>query len=371
MILEVRIERVGVFGEGVGHDGKGNAYFVPGTIPGDLAVIESDLGSKRYREARLVTIKEPSAERKSSVCPYFGQCGGCDWLEWDYSQQLKAKENMVRHALSRAGLEAKVFSPIYGALKTLGYRNRIQVRRSGDQIGFYQRRSHTIVDVKSCAVTDPRLNSAIAQLRTESPPAVETKTELALGDDGEVLRWENQPHASAGFVQINPEQNLVLQTTVAQKIKSLGASSVLELFAGNGNLTFSFAPFVSNVLALEGNALAVKAAGERVERNHVENVSFVLAHLGPYFWKRMGEVTEGTFDTLVLDPPRCGAGFSLAALTKSFRSVLYVSCSPVSFCKDVAPLVKEGFVLEEIQPIDMFPHTRHIELVATLKRPLV
>ena len=138
MTSEVRIERIGQRGQGVGADLTGNIYFVSGTLPGDVAIVEFKADAKRYRDARLVELKVPSSARLVPQCKYFGECGGCDWLNWTYEEQLKAKQAMLIHVLERAGVGVENLLPIQGAAKQLGYRNRIQLRREGSKTGFYQ-----------------------------------------------------------------------------------------------------------------------------------------------------------------------------------------------------------------------------------------
>lgn len=106
--LEIEITRVTPFGNGVGYDEKGGVYFVPYAIPGDIVRIKVlNDEEKRYCEAELIDIIKPSCNRIEVVCPYFGNCGGCDWLCWDYASELKAKEELIKYALLRSEIVFK------------------------------------------------------------------------------------------------------------------------------------------------------------------------------------------------------------------------------------------------------------------------
>src|SRR5262249_31998698 len=145
-------------------------YFVPGAVPGDQVEIRFEEETKKYRDAELVQVLTPSPDRVPPQCQYFGECGGCDFLHWEYSKQLTAKEGILKHALERAGWTPRTFKPMLPSPKVHGYRNRIQVRSEGGKVGFYRKRSHDIVDVEHCTVADPRINEALRSLRSQDVP---------------------------------------------------------------------------------------------------------------------------------------------------------------------------------------------------------
>ena len=367
---EIRIEQVGQRGEGVGRNAEGDVFFVYGALPGDLVRVAAPPG-KRYREARLVTVLEPSPDRVEPPCPYFDRCGGCDWLHWRYDAQLRGKENSVRRMLERAQLPVEALRPIVPATTTLGYRSRIQVRREGVATGFYERRTNAIVDVERCAVALPELNEALAALRREPVSPGRTKIEFYRRDDGSVGRAVNRPHAAMGFTQIHREQNVLLRQTVAAQVQAARARKVLELFCGDGNLTFAYLGAVERVVAVDVSEPALEAA--RSERARVEpeppyRTTFLTSAIGPRTLGKTPPDFRRAYDTLVLDPPRVGIGTTLRAfLQPSLRSIIYVACSPTAFSVDVQQL-RRDFRLVEIVPIDMFPQTHHVELVARFER---
>jgi 23S rRNA (uracil1939-C5)-methyltransferase len=368
MNVELAITYVGLMGQGVAHDTEGNIYFVPGALPGDRILARSE-GTKKYRDAELVEILTPSPDRITPDCAFFKDCGGCDWLDWKYPAQLKAKETVLRHVLERGQWQPQTFLPTIAADQPFGYRNRIQLRSDGKRLGFYKRKSHDIVDIESCSVAHPKLNEALGALRTELAGNYgDQKVELAVQPDGSLLRLDNQPHAAAGFAQVHDAQNERLRQEVTALVKRAGGESVLELFAGNGNFTLAYAEAVKEIFAIDLSAAALAQARAGFGGKKEPRIAFIEARVDARLVRRLPSDFRTRYDTLLLDPPRAGAEGCLAPLVHDgLKTIIYVSCSPVAFTKDVQCL-KESFQFDQVQIVDMFPHTRHIEFIAYFSR---
>ncbi len=366
---EIEIKRVGLEGQGVGYDAEGNIYFVQKTLPGDQVKVGFET-LKKYRDATLLEVLSTSAQTVESACKYFHQCGGCDWLNWKYEEQLKAKEEILRHVFERGTLMPEKFLPMLGAKNTLGYRNRIQLKARGKEIGFFKKQSHDIIDLEKCVVAHPALNAHLAKMRETRTFETPTRVELFMNEKGEVIESINAAYGAAGFSQVNDEQNTNLQNLVKAHISDAKSRQVLELYAGDGNLTFPYLPLVNQVLAFDSSEVAIQTA--RVKRDALgeegKKVSFFKDTVDAKLKSKLPEDFTKSYDTLVLDPPRSGVGDFLEKFVHpNLKTIIYVSCSPVAFSQDVQSL-KKDFKLVEIQPIDMFPHTRHIEFVAKFVR---
>ncbi len=361
---EIQIDKVGREGQGVGFDPEGNIYFVPGTVPGDrVRVVYSDR-SPRYRDAEAVEWLLRSPDREPSRCRFSEKCGGCDWIHWKYSAQLQAKEQMLQHLLDKLGMSPFEFAPTLAASKLEGYRNRIQLRQKGSQLGFFRRRSHEIVDIDRCAVAHPALNEELGRLRSEHSSELK-KIELVLHESGAVQRFINEPHGAGGFVQVNPEQNQRLRDVVGEALRRVNAEKVLELYCGNGNLTSVYATDVKQVVAVDNHRGAVDLA---CALRLGTQISFVCRPVGPGLLPHLPADFAKGFDTVLLDPPRSGSmGMLKHFLKPHVQTVVYVSCSLSGFSFDASDL-KRQFQIARVQLIDMFPHTRHLEFVVTLRR---
>lgn len=361
----IEIKRVGLKGQGVGSDGDGNIYFVERTLPGDEVRVAYDEGARRYRDGVVTEIVRPSSHRVSSVCPYFLECGGCDWLTWDYESQLLAKDAVVTHALQKVSVVADKRLPIKAAKVNLGYRTRVQLRYESGKMGFYRRRSHELVDIKTCAVAHPKINEAIAGLRKEIPPG-RGKVEVGIRKNGEVHCDWNKEHAYGGFTQVNEEQNEFLRDRLAQILKN--SQRVLELFCGDGNLTSDYYEACEEVIAVEESSFAIAMANAR----GLKNVSFFQDRVDRRLLKRLPAEFLKKCDTVLLDPPRQGLFTEIDNLMPpSVQKIVYVSCNPAELAKTAGHLKALKFGLSSLECIDMFPQTRHVESVAVFRKSLV
>ena len=189
-----------------------------------------------------------------------------------------------------------------------------------------------------------------------------------------VLSFEVHPRA---FFQPNTLQAEVLYAQVLKDAGLLGASPqerpslVLDLYCGTGTIGLCMAPYVERVVGVELRAEAVENARDNARKNGIENAEFFAGDVGevmgsPAFAAYMSQGSE----VVVVDPPRAGlvpaAREQLKALAPA--RIVYVSCNPKSLARDLADLIKRGFRVEKVQPVDMFPQTYHIENVALLTR---
>lgn len=367
MIAEIDIENTGIQGQGVGRTPQGQVLFVNGALPGDRVSVEFPESVKRYADAQLLSFLHRSPHRVENPCAYFGECGGCTWLDWDYEEQIDAKQKTLLHTLARAGLKPKLIGDFLRAKKISGFRTRIQVRQDGNQVGFFKRRSHDIVDVSSCYVAHPSLNEEIGKLRAE-PCSERRRVEIALAPNGQISRNLNAPSGAKGFIQANESQNAVLQAMVSEQIRRQDVRVVLELYCGDGNLTFEYAKHVNRILAYDGNRNAISIAATRASKGKLD-LSFCVSSIGVRLAKNLAKTFDSSYDTLLVDPPRKGMGGCLKSfIHPNLKHIIYVSCSPVAFSKDVRDIASLGFTLDYVQGLDMFPHTPHLELVATFVR---
>jgi 23S rRNA (uracil1939-C5)-methyltransferase len=363
MQVEVEINYVGLEGQGVGQDGEGNLYFVERALPGDRALVEFESAKKRYRDATLISLVRPSPDRQPSPCPHFEMCGGCDWLHWKYEAQIAAKEQSLTHILARAGLIPESRTPCLPSPIQFGYRTRVQVRQRGTEVGFLKRRSNDLVSVDRCPVAHPKINEAMAELReTSSPPR---KVEISVDESGNVQRVIDAPHGALGFTQVNTEQNRVLRALIADWVRTHESRRVLELYCGDGNLTREYISQVEQVWGADLNAAAL----EKAARELPATFQYIRRSVDAGLARSLPPDVKEQYDTLILDPPRSGIGEALSNfLHPRLKTILYISCSPLTFSQDVKALAAAGFHFRKLQPLDMFPHTRHLELAACFTR---
>ena len=170
------------------------------------------------------------------------------------------------------------------------------------------------------------------------------------------------------FFQVNTLQAERLYETALQFAALTGKENVIDAYCGTGTITLFLARKAKRALGIEIVPAAIRDAKENARDNHITNADFICADAA----KELPElVKDGNKpDVIVLDPPRAGCEVRvLEAIAKVRpRRVVYVSCNPASLARDVAILQDKGFVLRKVQPVDMFPHTSHVETVVLMSK---
>ena len=170
------------------------------------------------------------------------------------------------------------------------------------------------------------------------------------------------------FYQINPTQTEVLYNKALDFAGLTGKERLLDAYCGTGTIGIIASKKAKSVVGVEVNSDAVKDALTNAEINNVKNIEFYEADAGDFMVEAaaMGE----KFDLVIMDPPRAGASleFLRSLVTLSPEKVVYVSCNPKTLARDLSFLTRKGYKVQKIQPVDMFPHTEHVETVTRLNK---
>ncbi len=401
----LRIESLAHLGAGIARDG-GKVVFVPYTVPGDLVRARVVEDKPRFARAVLEEVVEPSPHRVEPLCPYFGDCGGCQWQHIAYPLQAQYKSRIVAEQLEHVGKLAGVeVREILGMADPWGYRNSARLTVGSDgALGLQRAESHEVVAIEDCLILHPSLRDLLRMLDVEFPEltaltlragirtgermvvletagneppeiAVDIPVSCALAlEDGRVatLIGETAIHevvagrryriSPTSFFQVNTWGADRLVEVVAQALEPRGGERLLDLYCGVGLFGLALAGRVGEVVGVESAPSAVADALANAEG--LDNVTLVE---GPAE-EALPEL-EGAFDLAVVDPPRGGVHpAALRALAeKRPRRIAYVSCEPTTLARDCAALAGAGYRLRWVQPVDMFPQTYHIESVALLE----
>ena len=346
----------------------------------------------RYRRRRrqivsgvVVEVLRPSPHRVAPPCPYFGPCTGCQWQHVDYERQLELKRAAVIERMSAyRALKGVVVGPTLPSPQQLNYRNHARFTvRNGGQIGFVNRIRRRFVRIDECKLMDPWINETLAGLQGSAGETSQLTMRYGVNTDDwlvqPVLHNEEIPiptgqgHyrerlldrpfriASPSFFQVNTKQAERLAELVRQRLDLAGDETVVDAYAGVGTFAVLLAPFVKRVIAIEESFSALKDAA--INTLGIDNLEFVEG--------RTEDVLDDlpqTPDAVVLDPPRtgCDATALEALVRRPPRRVVYVSCEPETLARDLDLLVRGGFRVDQVEPLDMFPQTFHVECVATL-----
>jgi 23S rRNA (uracil1939-C5)-methyltransferase len=441
---------IDVIFEDLTHDGAGVAkvdgypLFVPNGLPGEKAKIKVIKVNKGYGFGRLVEILEQSPHRVDAPCPIYKECGGCQLQHLSYEGQLKAKEKQVRDVMTRIGkLENVKVHPVIGMNDPWRYRNKAQVpvgeREGGLIAGFYQQRSHEIIDMQECMIQQEKNDEVVrvvkdicerygvtayqeekhkgmlrhimarhgmvtgevmvvlvtrtADLPNKSKitdeiiaqiPGVKSiiqninskKTNVILGDETKVLWGEEVIYdfigdvkfaiSSRSFYQVNPEQTKVLYNKALEYANLSGEDTVIDAYCGIGTISLFLAKKAHRVYGVEIVPEAIEDANRNAELNGISNVEFAVGEAEIVIPKWYEDGIRA--NVLVVDPPRKGCDEALlqTIIAMKPKKVVYVSCNPATLARDLRILEDGGYKTLEVQPVDMFPHTTHVECVSQL-----
>jgi len=367
------------------HDGQ--VVFAAYGIPGEETVVEIERRSKDYLMGRVVEVLSPSPHRVEAPCPYFGRCGGCQWQHIDYPFQAELKARIVDEQLRRIG---KFQEPPVAATLTAEerwhYRNhaRFSTDRQG-QLGFVSLLRRRFVRIDHCRIMHPWINGVLERLqgkcaglhqvairygvRTEQalihPSLKEIDDSIPSGQTSyeEELLGKRFRVSGASFFQVNSRQAEVLIEVVREKLALTSNQLLLDAYAGVGTFAVLLAPYVKRVIAIEESSAAV--ADAVINQAGIKNIVFYQGKVEQILPKLRRRPHAA-----ILDPPRvgCHPDTIAAVLKRPPARLVYVSCDPSTLARDLSALCQGGYRLQEVQPVDMFPQTFHIECVATLVR---
>lgn len=383
----------------------GRVVFVPYAIPGETvrALISEEHG--RHAFARLVEVLTPSPERVTAPCPYFGpdKCGGCHWQHIVYPAQLAYKTAVIADQLTRVGgIAEPLVRPTLPDPSGWAYRNHAQFHPVPDDgLGFQKVSGQGIIAVDECLILHPLLADlyAAVDIETEGLRRLALRAGVATGDrmlifemeddlpptleldipvscvllltDGRAVNLVGRNSitervaghtyriSAPSFFQVNTFQAGELIRLVLQYLDLRGEEVVLDAYCGVGLFTLPLAERAALVLAVESAPAAVEDLLENsADLENIEVIEGAVEAVLPEL--------DTPLDAAVVDPPRAGLDRRAAdaLIERHPGRIVYVSCDAATFARDAKRLVTGGYQLVEVQPVDMFPQTYHVESVA-------
>ena len=204
------------------------------------------------------------------------------------------------------------------------------------------------------------------------------RTSLILGEKSRALygdgyieedlcgfRFRISPKA---FYQINPTQTEVLYGKAMEYAELTGNEIVLDAYCGTGTIGLIASPKAKKVIGVELNPDAIEDAKINAKLNKVENIEFYCDDAGDFMVKAAAKGDK--YDVVVMDPPRAGSSieFLRSLIILAPKKIVYISCNPETQARDLSYLTRKGYKVKRIQPVDMFPHTEHVETVVLLNK---
>jgi 23S rRNA (uracil1939-C5)-methyltransferase len=412
-IITLKIEFLSLDGNGVGKHYEGKKFysvFVAGTIPEETVRCRILAIKKLTGQAELIGILEASKSRKEAEKDE--KLPGFDLVHIQYDKQLELKQKMVENVLRGLEVENVVAS------ETKAYRDRTKLRlkKAGKKMnfGYLKNRSHDIVDVETCAFLNEGLNEAIRLLRdffSKADKDLELSVELKLNHSnnkvicifegvsdkdfvekmrefldgnelfqnivflGEKVNGLNNEFVAeyvnngtllqssfSSFTQVNIEINEKITAFIKQHIQPKKTESLLDLYCGIGNFSIPVGKFFAEVQGIDESESSIEDAKQNAKTNNVKNSNFSADSVE----NRLKDMKR-KFDKIIMDPPRAGCENIVKQINKlGAKTIIYASCNPRTLVRDLKEL--KNYNVETVQPFDMFPYTRHIEVVVVLSK---
>ncbi|MDD4881459.1 MAG: 23S rRNA (uracil(1939)-C(5))-methyltransferase RlmD [Gallionellaceae bacterium] len=365
----LQIDSLDLEARGVGRSENGKVVFVSNALPGERVQANISRSKRNWESGTAVAWANTASSRVTPKCPHFGVCGGCSMQHVDPAAQLAFKQRILEDDfwhLSRLRPQS-LLRPIAGPSWAYRTRARLTVRlvvkKGGVLVGFHEKGSSYVADMRSCAIFPPEVSNLLLPLRTliaslsrpERAPQIElamgdsvtalvlrhleplTETDrqllrdfgvqhhvqwwlqakgpdsvVLLGGDAEPLQYAlpefgiNMPFRPTDFTQVNPQINRVMVARALRLLKAQATDRVIDWFCGLGNFTLPIATQARKVLGVEGSATLVARALDNALQNDLqEKVMFSARNL---FEMNADDLRSyGEADLWLVDPPRDGA----------------------------------------------------------------
>jgi 23S rRNA (uracil1939-C5)-methyltransferase len=379
-------------------------------VPGDEVEIEVTSIHDDVVRAEITSVISPSPSRITPDCPAFHEgCGGCQWLQVDYSQQLVWKRRIVQEILrGHSDLADVTVHEVAGMDDPFYYRNKMVVRMRGPQdnlrVGFHTPRTKWVIgvfgkDSGECQIQN-ELNNRIGRglagsLSKERRPLksatirssdndevnldLDRKLAKAIGADlqgigkqSDCVHYSVMGHrfrvTSPSFFQANTRQTSVLIQSVLDMLPQERMRVAIDVYCGVGLFTLFLAQMAERVYGIEESHRAIADAEHNANNAGLSNIEF-LREKAENALPSVTATADGV-DLIMVDPPRSGCDSEVLTTIAQCKPVqiIYVSCNVETLTRDLILLQDLGYRTAEIQPVDMFPHTYHIECVARCEK---
>ncbi len=356
--IEMEITDVAFGGKGVGRH-EDRVVFVPFVDTGERVLAEITHIKKNFAEARLLEILKPSARRADPRCKYFRACAGCQYQHLDYPRQLEIKAKQLKDTLRRiGGLDIEV-EPVTPSPLPYAYRNKLSITWISGRLGLFAEDNCTLVGVEQCEIAQPEVNRKLAELRKRKiTPPRSGKNRQSFIIRTEELEKQLPPHA---FAQVNDSMSPIMRQTVMDLLKP--ADVLIDAYCGAGFFALELAGKVKKVIGIEVHRESIDRGRKEAEKRALGNVEWIAGTVEEV----LARTPVPPRCTLLLDPPREGCLPPVIDWILKHRpgQVIYVSCNPSTLARDLK-MLSTAFQVERVVPLDMFPQTKHLEVVCSL-----
>ena len=391
--MQVHIDRMDHFGNGIGNI-NGKIIFVKGALTGETVDVTITKDKKSFMEGTINTIIYKSSKRVEPFCKYFGVCGGCSLCHLNYENTLEYKKERVKNILSKFDI------PKINVIRNendLYYRNKIELKIVDGKLGFYEKSTHNLIEIKECKVTKKSINKSFEFVKnmklenanvtiranyndevfiiidSKEKPVILNPEDYKIvgivlndkciyGQDNFMEKINNLFFTVSynSFFQVNNYINLELFNLIKENIVG---KTALDLYSGVGTLSIVASKVVDKVYSIEVIANAVKNALINAKINKCDNINFILGKVED----KIGFIND-KIDTIIADPARAGLDKKTIKVINNIcpQRIIYVSCDTQSLANNLVDLA--NYEIKKFYILDMFSYTYHIECFCILDR---
>lgn len=385
----VKITGLDHLGRGIGRiDGK--IIFVKNAYTDEEVIVKVTKEKKKFLEGEVISFEKKSPYRIDPKCSILN-CG-CALKHIPYEKQLIFKQDKIKNIIERFTGLKDVVKDIIPSDDVYNYRNKVTLKVK-EKLAYSENDSHNLICINRCELLDEKINKAINEinkidLKGVSEVMIRSFDETMICFKGNV-NYESLKDISSiyineklvfgkekisaklgdftflvsdkAFFQVNTKMAFKLYKKVEEIITKDKTKTLLDLYCGTGTIGIFLSNHFKKVIGIEINEKAVMDAKENAKINDIENCEFYVGNLD-YGLKEKADI-------IVVDPPRKGLSEKTIKdiLNINPEEIIYVSCDPMTLARDIKYL-KENYIVEEIIPLDLFPHTYHVESITKLKR---
>lgn len=360
--------------------------FVYGALKDEIVNIRIEKIRKNYAYASILNIEEKSINRIDVKCPYYKICGGCDFLHTTYNNERNIKTKYLEE-LFKMKINYLESHEIYN------YRNKVTLHVKDNKLGFYNKNTHSLCEIKNCLLLDDNINTLVNKINKLNLNgineimirSISNKLMVNIYCDGKFdinclfdlgidCLYANGKHVLGekylideindlkftiypeSFYQVNKEGMNLIYNKAKEYVSS--SDNLLDLYCGTGTIGMWLNKNAKNITGYEINSSSIKNAKLNLLMNNINNIKFKLSD---------AKNVEGYYDTIIVDPPRAGLSKKVINYLNNSNAnkIVYISCNPNTLKRDVNLL--NNYELKNITACDMFPRTHHVECVCVLK----
>lgn len=368
MAVELEIEKLVTGAYGLARK-EGRTILVPDALPGEIVSATEEGRRGGAYIYRNLGVLEKSEKRVVPACPYYGICGGCDFLFVSRRDSAFLKQEMIQDNLKRiSGVNDTVFEdPVYTEIEGYRSRARVHISLQDKKIGFLTRSSSALCELDGCPILTERLNALIKDKSTLIKRArnlmfdnkVNRKTafvEVALQDGDDEVSYDGRTISALGYLvnsSVFFQSNLYLLPSLLSFVHDNTVGDVvMDLYSGVGTFSRLFEGEGRTLYAVEKEKRCLD-----LSRRNAPSASSFTDDVA-FFSRRV----RRKVDTVIVDPPRVGLDSSVVEhlLSWSSERIIYVSCDSTTFCRDYSRL-KERYDIVRARVFDFYPGSHHEE----------